>query len=373
MEAGRLKSAVDAVVADNSKLKIVDLLVALETAYAQSVQSPSPKTAQNFNSALAALAQALDDSYSATLSAGRVRVLQQINAAELAGRGLAAKIESLRVAAQSPAELVSQLQQLRQGVQEFTQDAAALSAALDKLGIIADDPPEGNAEIEIAIPASLMDEGLAGFAKEAKRLDQAISNLIEVATGSRPPLRISGLGTGSVEVYVTIDPVSGIAVLALVTAIINLINSVLQTRKTKNELEGQKAPKGIIESIVAWERARVDEALTQIADDLAKNSPLDKQRKTELRKVLGDSVHYLADRLDRGLDIDVTTTPPAAQAAGEGESPPSPTPAVSASLRIAEAAGTLARLQRGSEPTLMLPPPKEESETPKEVAARTKS
>lgn len=203
----------------------------------------------------------------------------------------------------------------------------------------------------------MFEGSLGGFAKEAKLLDRALSDVVEAVTGGRPPIKIRTLAGGSVEIFVTVDPLSGVAILSLVTAVVNLINSVLQTRKTRLDLEKDKAPKDVLDPLEKWEQSRVADELARLRDDLLGQSKADKGRKNELKKALNDSLRYLADRIDRGMDVEVATlaegSPTAQSSDGAGGEVDHSAVALK---QIAQAMNQRRRLSRSEQPILALPP-----------------
>jgi len=356
MNAERLRNAVDAVITDNTSANLVQLLANVESSYTQSVQSPTPQTAEAFSAAKKAFDEALRAGECMRLSPSRIAILERIGAADLCGSGLIEKVDSILATPVTPAAAVQGLQELRARAEKFYQTAGTLRTSLAALTVEGERPPTDAAEVEVRLPFELFDGALGGFAKEAKKLDGALSDVVETISGGRPPITIRSLAGGSVEIFLTVDPVSGVAILGLVTAIFNLINSVLQTRKTRLGLEKDKAPKDVLEPFAKWEQTRVADELARLRDELVAQSKLEKGRKNQLKISLDVSLKYLADRIDRGMDIDV------AAFVEEGISPPptednTPDSARrTAQRQIAESMKTRRRLLRPAEPVLALPP-----------------
>ncbi len=362
MNAERLRNAADAVIADSKGANLVQLIAGVETTYTQSVQSPSAQTAEAFSTAKSALDAAIRDGECVRLSPSRVAILDKIGAADLCGFGLVQKVDSILLSSVTPAAAVQGLQELRARAQKFYQTATTLRESLSALAIEGEQPPSKAAEVEVRMPFELFEGSLGGLAKEAKQLDRALSDIVETVTGGRPPISIRTLAGGSVEIFVTVDPLSGVAILSLVTSIVNLINSVLQTRKTRLDLERDQAPKEVLEPLAKWEQSRVAEELARLREELIGQSKADKGRKNELKKALGDSLRYLADRIDRGMDIEVATLIEEAVAQPDDQAAGALDLATAAQRQIAEAMNTRRRLARSDQPILALPPVADDEE-----------
>ena len=365
MNAERLRDVTDAVVADSTNINLAQLLANVERSYTQSVQSPTAETADAFSVAKQTLDEAVRGGDCVRLSPSRMAILERIGAYDLCGRGLLDRVNFILASAVTPAAAVQGLQELRGRANSFYQTVTTLRDSLNSLAIQGEQPPSDAAEVEVRLPFDLFEGSLGGFAKEAKLLDRALSDIVEAASGSRPPIEIRTLAGGSVEVFVNVDPVSGAAILTLVTSIVSLINSVLQTRKTRLELEKDKAPKEVLEPLAKWEQSRVAEELSRLRDDLLAQSKADKGRKNELKKALEDSLRYLADRIDRGMDIQVATLLEEKSDAKASDDSGNVDANIAAQRKILEAMNTPKRLLRPDQPILALPPIVDDDETDK--------
>lgn len=373
MNAERLRDVADTVLRDSKNDKLVQLLTALQNSYTQSVQSPSSETAEAFTSSKQALDDAILDGECVRLSPSRIAILERIGGKDLCGTGLLEKVNSILASPVTPASAVEALSELRTEATDFYATIATLRDSLDELAIKGERPPSDAAEVEVRIPFDLFSGSLGGFAKEAKSLDRALSDIVESVSGSRPPIAIRTLAGGSVEVFVTVDPVSGVVILTLVTAIVNLINSVLQTRKTRLDLEKDRAPKEVLDPLEKWEQSRVAEELNKLRKEVLAKSKADRGRKNELKNALTVSLQYLADRIDRGMDIEVATLLDASSetesSANDGENVDAK---VVAQRQIVEAMNSRRRLLRADKPVLSLPPIPDDEEDGPDGQARAK-
>ena len=106
--------------------------------------------------------------------------------------------------------------------------------AMQEVNIQARPIPADTAEVEIRLPTECIDDSLRGLAKESVRLDDALLNVVECASSARPPLRIRSLSSGSVEIFLTIDPQSGAAIATLIAALLTLVDRIFQLRKNRS-------------------------------------------------------------------------------------------------------------------------------------------
>jgi len=357
MNTERLRSLLGLLIAANHKHNFIALLQDVESAYTQSVQSPSPENATVYNHALEALRVAAHEFPIGSLSASRRKTLEAIGGSVYYGEGLALRINEIVTGSDTPSNAVAAIQDLRSKAKDFFPTVQTLDDNLNKLGVGVEDIPTDSAEIEVLIPELMVDGHLNGLVKETQSLDGVFSDIREVVTGKRTSLDIRSLGSGSLELYLTVDLATGAQVLSFVAAVVLLINSILQTRQNRESLKQQDAPKNIIKEIKSWEEKRIREQIDKLRDELLEQYKGEEGRKNELRNALSKSLKRLADRIDRGMDIDVTTA--ATVDKKEGEEATGDVERIKAERRsiesISKAANIISQIERKDESVLQLP------------------
>lgn len=299
-----------------------------------------------------------------TLSPSRLAILDEVGGESL-GR-LDGEAEAIIRDGETPAHAATRLAQLRARIAEFLATASATVTSFRKLGIAIEDTPADQAEVELRVPDPLLKGNLRGLARESGALERILGDIGEAATGIRPTLELRSLGTGSAEIVLVVDPITGAAILTVVTAIVQLINALLETRKHQAALEKQRVPKEVLEALAAWEQQRVTTQLEELRKELlAANKVTDKPRKNELDNALKTSLKQLADKVDRGLDIDVSVAPDDAGDTNGTESGDTKAGSRSDAVkRIQDNSRIILTLERGPEPVLMLGSGGEDTDTP---------
>lgn len=357
MNTERLHSLLRLFIEANKRDNFVSLLQGVEASYIQSVQTPNPENAKAFDNAFNALREVALKFPVGSLSPSRRKLLENIGGSVYYGENLLHRIEEIIRSSVTPSSAIVELQELRAKMTTFFQTIQPLEDNLTKLGVGVEDVPKDSAEIEILIPESMIEGHLGDFVKETGHLNAVFSDIREVVTGQRTPLDIRSLGSGSVELYLTIDLATGAHVLSFVTAVVLLINSIINTRRDRESLKKQDLPDKIIKDIKAFEDKRIKEQIDKLRDDLLKQYKGEDERKSELYNALSMSLKRLANRIDRGMDIDVTTAATAEQQ--EGEEPAGDAKQIKADRRhiesIQKAANTISQIERNKEPVLQLP------------------
>ncbi len=353
MNADRLASVVEAINNDNSAHNILQLLNNLEQTYTVSVQTPDPAHAHNFDAARAAISDAAGDSWVSVLSPSRLRILSTIGGDHFVGPGLEAAVESTIAQSATPSNAIEALQKLRAAAESFFATTSQLAKGFETLRIESEEVAEGEAEVEVRIPSALVSGRLRVFGEEAVKISRSLEQISETATGSPAPIAIRSFDSGSIQIFISLDPVSGAAILTFVTAVVQLMNAIVGARQSRAVLERDEAPADALRQLREWESERISNELDRIRDELLDKYSGDSGRKNELRTGLSSSLKFLADRIDRGMDISVFSEPEAVEAESESDETEK-TPAEIAHETIAELGADLLKLDRPEEPVLLL-------------------
>jgi len=341
----------------NDKHNFVGLVQNVENTYIQAAQSPSPPNADAFNNAKTSLRDAALDYPLSSGSRSRIKHLKSIGGLDYFGENLILRIDNIIASAETPSNAIAEIQQLRSGMSDFFPALKALDDNLNNLKIGTEDIPDDSAEIEVLMPTSIVDGHLDVFIKETRNLNGVFCDIREVVTGKRIPLDIRSLSSGSLELYFTVDLHTAAALLLFITAVIQLINTILRTRQDRESLKQQDAPGSIIKEIKEWEDGRIKDQIDKLRDELLEHYNGKEERKHELSNALSKSLNRLADRIDRGMDIDVTTS--ATVSEDEAAKTPSDLEKIEAKRRsiesIRENTNIISQLERNQEPVLQLP------------------
>ena len=187
----------------------------------------------------------------------------------------------------------------------------------------------------------------------------------------RPNLKIRSVASGSVEIFLVVDLVSGAQILLLISNILALINTIMNLRKNRDAYVQAGTPEDLLVQLKALEHKKRDETLEQLANELIAKIQ-DKHRRNEIDDSILRSVRYIADRIDKGMNVDVAILPeeapmeePPQQNGGEAD--------VSAQAKwiIAQSMKERRRIDRHAEPVLALPSPQENKEADEEGDATT--
>jgi hypothetical protein len=150
---------------------------------------------------------------------------------------------------------------------------------------------------------------LEELGEEFEELDQILRTVSEVATGDGGPVKVRAISSTDFMVFVTQHPAAAALLAFVVDKLIVGYKNILEIRKLHSELSERMGKKSIkeVESFADSEmreviKATVDEAIKQYGNR-------DQGRRNELRTALDKALCKLADRIDRGFNIEVRIEP----------------------------------------------------------------
>lgn len=285
-----------------------------------------------------------------------------IGAERYTGFGLLSRIEgilsrsgsALALARADLQTLLGEVFKLRTAINQMAEASAHLNLKADQL-------EPGEFELGIRIPLS-MGANLSQFQSELETLEKHLKTFAEL-TGEdlRSPL-IRGLGSGSLEVFLGSGPLTAAAIVMAIERIVALYKTTLEIRLLKRQLAEKDLPQATIDSVSEHEIRGVNAQLAALETDLMdRYAGRDDGRRNEIKNAVTRAVRYLANRVDKGMEFEVTApNSPSPRGADEADR----RRLEEAALKAVQEKGSANRqLERSEERVLMLPeptPPEEE-------------
>ena len=196
----------------------------------------------------------------------------------------------------------ARLQSLRQSVNQLT-------SALNNFHIGAERLEPGECEIGFLIPRPAVENELDVLGDEFEELDRILRTVAEVATGDGGPIKVRTISSSDFMLFVTQHPAAAALLAFVVDKLITGYKNILEIRKLHADLSDRMGKKSIKEvenfaenQMTEVIKATVEEAIKQYATK-------DQPRRNELRTALDKALRKLADRIDRGFNIEVRIEP----------------------------------------------------------------
>jgi hypothetical protein len=368
MNAERLHAVAKGIKQGLQETSLLSLLQALAASLSNQVNQPGqPQYQQEVARTLQQLETALAESTIDEFSPTWVQVLEEIGGAGLFGPELAAAIAEIFSRNQiTPSIAYTEIQQIITRVSTFSSAVDQLLASFAALEIGAEELPPGECEVGVLVPRQYVDNRLDKFAEELDELNKIFGVFEEVCTGSRPSPTIRAISSSDLTIFLDQAPIVGACIATTIGGIVALYKQLLEIRKLKGELLKQGVQEKALKAIDDDATKKMDDGLVELVKTLMADfaTKAEKGRKNELEIELKFAVKKIANRIDRGFNIEVRMTEPAEDAA-EAEEPQNAEKIKQHFARISAAAPNMQFLKLEGEPLLSL----EEKATPKAAKA----
>jgi predicted transposase YbfD/YdcC len=308
MNAERLNAVLLALKKELTERRIVDHMQQMVNALRAVVQQSNSNSQNNLASVQNALYKSLTDTDTDKFSPTWVQILDEIGGQDLFGRPLLEKIQgtlatnqiTLAVALAEFEELLTRLEKIKEALDKGT-------TALKEFGIGSEKLEPGECEVGILIPRKAVGNELLSFAAELKDLGRILNTFSEVATGKTDELSVRAISTSDFLVFLNSQlPLAHVISLAL-DKIIGLYKTILDLRATNKGLKEKGVPEEVTSQLEDHANQVMETGIEKFSVEIVNEFYLgkDKGRKNELKIAVRMSMNELANRIDRGFNVEV--------------------------------------------------------------------
>jgi hypothetical protein len=363
MNAERLHAIATALQADLSKSGVLSNLQQLISALSNQVSQPNqPQYQQQTSQFYNALVEGLKSSSVNEFSPTWQQALEELGARPLLGVTLAKHVEDIFSRNQiTPSVAQQELQVLVNEMQSLSTAVDQLLTSFRTLKIGKEDLAPGECELGVLVPRAFVENRLDRFADELEELNRIFGVFAELSTGSRPSFAIKTISSTDLSIFLEVGAIVGACVATAVERIIALYKNLLEVRKLQGELVKQGVEKKNLEGLETHANVIMDTGIDKLVKDLLLEfkGKVDSGRKNELSVELKYSLKKIANRIDRGFNIEVRMEEPAPLAESDKKST-AEVEALASHERIRAATGNLQFLKLEGEPILRLREGKDE-------------
>ena len=358
MNAERLHAIASALQADISTSAVLSNLQQLISALSNQVSQPNqPQYQQQTSQFLIALVDGLKSAAINEFSPTWQQALQELGAWQLMGSSLAEQVEEIFARNQiTPSVAQQELQALLIELQAVSTAFDQLLTSFRVLKIGKEDLAPGECELGVLVPRAFVDNRLDRFADELEELDRIFGVFAELSTGSRPSFPIKTISSTDLSVFLEVGSAVGACVATAVERIIALYKTLLEVRKLQGELVKQGVDKKNLEGLETHANGIMDVGIDKLVNELLSEfkGKVDTGRKNELSVELKYSLKKIANRIDRGFNIEVRMEEPIQPADADAHVTADVKALVQSHETIRAASETLQFLKLEGEPILRL-------------------
>jgi hypothetical protein len=350
----------------NSLAMIAQLVTSLQN---QINQPQQPQYQSQTSQTVTALYNALIATRSNEFPPTWKQVVEEIGANEVLGNDLKLKIEHIFSRNQiTPSVALQEIQEVHVKLQTLTTSVDQLLAALNNFHIGSEELKQGECEVGFIVPREFVNNRLDKFADELSELDKIFETLAELATGSRPGFNVKTISSSDLTVFFDAAPSVAACIAVAIERIVALYKQLLEIRKLNNELAKQGVTKEELVGVENHANNLMETGIEKLIDELITEygKQIEKGRKHELEIALRFSLKKMANRIDRGFNVEVRAEPIKEGEKAEGTETESEANEIH-HAKITQAAKTLQFMKLDGSPILSL------NESATDEATKTKA
>ncbi len=321
MNAERLHAIAAVLKKEMTATQTVSVIDALCSSLQQVLQQNNhPQFQENLANNLKRVYSSLSACPSDNFSPAWKQLLEEMGGTPYFGKPLKTAVEEIFQRNQiTPAVALRELQQLSQKLTAFQQALDQILAGFKQFGIGNEVLEPGQCEIGMLIPRDAVGNNLNGFAQELKELIFVLNTFSEVATGSPDELEIKTISSSDLTVYLDASAPFAACLAIAIERIVALYKQLLEIKKIRSDLLKQGVPDKQTAGIEEYANNAMDNGIEALAKEIiAKHHQVkDGHRKNELANALRVALNRIANRIDRGFNIEVRVEPVAEPAEGD--------------------------------------------------------
>jgi hypothetical protein len=198
---------------------------------------------------------------------------------------------------------------------KFTARKKALDQMLSSFSTLelgSEELEPGECEVGVLVPRKFVKNDLNSLSDEFGNLNNIFGVFDEIATGSRSGFEVNSISSSDFGLYIAAAAPVVLIISQSIDKLMNAYKNYWEVKKIKQELEEKNVPSSNLGGLNDHIETIVKNSIDELVEDLIKKAHpnLDKGRKNELKLELRISLNKLANRLDRGFNIEVRMAPP---------------------------------------------------------------
>lgn len=239
------------------------------------------------------------------------QTISELGIEGLLGKNLKKKLDEIFHQNQiTPQVALDRVRGLEQSMNQLSDAINQMISGFNHFGIEHEALEPGDGEVGVLIPRSFLDNRFDQLARELKEINGILSVLGEVSTGRAEHFELRSISTTD-PFFVLGATIGVLSTISLaVRPIISAYKEILEVRLLHAQLAEKKISNDRLKGISDHAEEIMGDAIETIKAELLERYPgEDVGRKNELSNALGPALKKLANRIDRGFNIEVRIEP----------------------------------------------------------------
>ena len=292
--------------------KIITLVQQIRDHLQNQVNQPNQPTHQtNLVNSLNNLYKALENSKFNEYSPSWKEIISEISGEIELGIPLKNRIEGILASNSiTPANALEEIKKIFDNLQTFQTAIKSTLTGLKALGIEEEDLEAGQCELGYTIPREYVENKLSELKDEISELNFILNNISEAVTGEKQEYEVKTISSSDYLLYVIIGLQVADVLSNATERILNIYKGILEIKLLRNQLKEQGIPASKTKSIDTHANGMMKEEIKSIVKEVMdEHYEGDNGRKNELQNGLTISLNKLANRIDKGFNVEIRVEP----------------------------------------------------------------
>jgi len=292
--------------------KIVTLLQQVRDHLQNQVNQPNqPSHQTNLVNSLKKLYTALESSNYNDYSPSWKEIISEISGEIELGIPLKQKIENiLATNSITPANALEEIKQIFNDLQTFQTAIKNTLTGFEALEIEEEDLDAGQCELGYTIPREFVQNKLSELKNEIAELNFILNNISEAVTGEKQEYKVKTISSSDFLLYVIIGLQVAKVLSNATERILNIYKGILEIKQLRNKLKDKGIPASKTKSIETHANGMMKDEIKAIVKEVMDEHYIgDNGRKNELQNGLTISLNKLANRIDKGFNLEIRVEP----------------------------------------------------------------
>jgi len=294
------------------KDKIITLLQQVRDHLQNQVNQPNQPTHQtNLVNSLKKLYTALENSNYNEYSPSWKEIISEISGEIEFGALLKERIETiLATNSITPANALEEIKEIFDELQTFQTAIKSTLTGFESLGIEEEDLDEGQCELGYTIPREFVENKLSELKNEIAELNFILNNISEAVTGEKQEYKVKTISSSDFLLYVIIGLQVADVLTSATERILNIYKGILDIKQLRNQLKEKGIPASKTKSIETHANGMMKNEIKAIVKEVMdEHYEGENGRKNELQNGLTISLNKLANRIDKGFNVEIRVEP----------------------------------------------------------------
>jgi hypothetical protein len=292
--------------------KIATVLTQVQSHLQNQINQPNQPTHQtNLVASLDQLYEALEESKYNHYSPSWKEVISEISGDNLLGINLKNKIIGIFASnAITPAKALDEIKKITTDFQQFQTAIKNTLTGLEALGIEKEILKPGECELGYTIPRDFVENKLSELKNEIAELNFILNNISEAVTGEKQEYEVKTISSSEFLLYLIIGLKVADVLSKATERILNHYKQILEIKNLRNQLKQTGVPDSKTKGIESHANGIMESEVKKIAKEVIKEHYKGENgRKNELENGLIISLNKLANRIDKGFNVEIRIEP----------------------------------------------------------------